>query len=494
MSSVPPKRATGQALPLAALFDAAPAALVALAPDGAVLAWSSGAERLFGWSAAEVVGRPCPWPQGLAPLLERAVRGETVESALLQLAPRDGPPLLISASLSPLRSGQEGVSAVFVRAAGAAPDEGDFRAMVESLEDFVGITLHEKQRIYVSPSFLRATGYAPAEVLNNDFRALIHPDDLAAVERFFHATLAGASTRLEYRFLCKDGCYLSLEAQARPLAGPDGRIDRVLWSSRDVTERKRAEEERAALERKVQEAQRLEGLGVLAGGIAHDFNNLLTTVIGFASLAAKDLPSDSPVQPYLAQIEAAGQRAAELCQQMLAYAGKGRFHVEPADLSAVVRDTWALLHLSVSRNAVLSFRLTPDLPPILADVNQLRQIVLSLVANAAEALGAGEGLIVVATECVYVNATTVASLRHGDGTEGEHVVLEVSDTGCGMDEATLERIFEPFFTTKFPGRGLGLAALLGIVRSHKGAIQVTSAPGAGSTFRLLFPVAAPQRE
>jgi signal transduction histidine kinase len=263
----------------------------------------------------------------------------------------------------------------------------------------------------------------------------------------------------------------------------------VLWSARDVSAGKRAEEERAARARKSQAEQRLEGLGALAGGTAHSFNNLLTTVLGFASLAAKDLPAGSRVQTYLKQIESAGQRGAALCQQMLAYAGRGGSFLGPTDVSAALREAADALHQAMPPGAVLSLWLASDLPPVLGDPKQLGQVALNLVANAGEALGAGGGNVVVATGRAHVDAAVRAGLRYGDLAEGEHVLLEVRDTGCGMDEVTLARAFEPFFSTKFTGLGLGLAAALGIVLSHRGAIRVTSAPGAGSTFSLLFPPA-----
>lgn len=225
----------------------------------------------------------------------------------------------------------------------------------------------------------------------------------------------------------------------------------------------------------------------MAGGIAHDFNNLLTGVLGNASLARDRLVDDSDLHEPLRQIERAAVRAAELCQQMLAYAGKGRFVVEPVNLSALVEDTAKLLDLSVARRAELDLRLAPNLPPVLADATQLRQIVMNLVLNAAEAMSQSRGAITVVTGRMHVDRRFLHSARvAAELPEGEGVYLEVSDTGSGMDRPTLERIFEPFFTTKFTGRGLGLAAVLGIVRSHRGALHVVSEVGHGTTFRLVL--------
>ncbi|HYC77954.1 MAG TPA: response regulator [Planctomycetota bacterium] len=257
---------------------------------------------------------------------------------------------------------------------------------------------------------------------------------------------------------------------------------------RDVSARKRAEEERAKLEAQVQHAQKLESLGVLAGGIAHDFNNLLVGILGNAGLALKELSPESPARGTVRAIETAAQRAADLTRQMLAYSGKGRFVVQPLDLSALVEEMAHLLKVSISKQATLKYSFSRDLPPVIADATQLRQVVMNLITNASDALGDRPGVISVATGAMdvdrgYLRATYLAEDLPG----GRYVFLEVADTGCGMDETVRERIFDPFFSTKFTGRGLGLAAVLGIVRGHRGAIRVYSEVGRGTTFKVLFP-------
>jgi signal transduction histidine kinase/CheY-like chemotaxis protein len=278
---------------------------------------------------------------------------------------------------------------------------------------------------------------------------------------------------------------------AAPLRGAAGELLGYVGTVKDVTERKQGDEERRRLERKLQEAQKLESLGVLAGGVAHDFNNLLTAIIGYVSLARQQAPGDAAAGDLLDWAVESAQRAAELCRQMLAYSGRGRFVVGRLDLSRAVRDLGALLKTSVSRKAVLAFDLADDLPRVLADASQMRQVLLNLVLNASEALGEREGVVTVRTgrawcDRVYLRHTTLDD----DLPEGEYVFVEVADTGCGMDAEMRRRVFEPFFTTKFTGRGLGLAAVLGIVRGHHGAIHLTSAPGLGTTVRVLFPPAA----
>jgi PAS domain S-box-containing protein len=268
-----------------------------------------------------------------------------------------------------------------------------------------------------------------------------------------------------------------------------GRPERLLVSARDVTQLRLAEAEREEFQRNMLQTQKLESLGVLAGGIAHDFNNLLTGILGNAELVRYVTPPTSPAVGYVQQIDRAAQRAADLCRQMLAYAGKGRFVVEPVDVSGLVAETTQLLRLSaVSKKASLTVSPGAGLPPVLADATQLRQVLMNLVINASEALGEEEGLIAVSTGLHPAgDGQPPGALAGSYLPGGDYVYLEVSDTGCGMDQATQARIFEPFFTTKFTGRGLGLSAVLGIVRGHQGALTLRSTPGGGSTFRLFFP-------
>jgi PAS domain S-box-containing protein len=258
----------------------------------------------------------------------------------------------------------------------------------------------------------------------------------------------------------------------------------------DITDRKRAEDERRQLEAQMQRAQKLESLGVLAGGIAHDFNNLLTGILGHASLALMDLPPDAPACHSLQQIELAARRAADLTRQLLAYSGKGRFLLAPVDLSMIIEETTALLRTVVSKKATLHFDFAPQLPTVIADPAQIRQLVMNLLTNASEALGDGPGAITIRTGREFATRASLAAPHvPADIPEGEYIFLEVTDTGAGMDAPTLERIFDPFFTTKFTGRGLGLAAVLGIVRGHRGAIKVASEAGRGTTFKVLLPPA-----
>ncbi len=274
-----------------------------------------------------------------------------------------------------------------------------------------------------------------------------------------------------------------------PLHHADGNVYAVCAISADVSEQKRAEQERQKLEAQMQQTQKLESLGVLAGGIAHDFNNLLMGILGNTSMVRQDLAPGSEARTRLRDVESAGQRAAELCKQMLAYSGKGKFVVQPLDLSRLVEEMAHLLMVSISKKARLEHDLVARLPAFEADATQIRQVVMNLITNASEALGEETGSITLRTgvmECdeAYLRQTYLAE----DLAAGTYVFLEVKDTGGGMDPETRERIFDPFFSTKFVGRGLGLAATLGIVRGHQGALEVDSTPGDGTVFRVLFPV------
>ncbi len=280
----------------------------------------------------------------------------------------------------------------------------------------------------------------------------------------------------------------TFECHLTPDRGPDGRVSRLIGLASDVTERRRAEETRLALERKLLEAQKLESLGALAAGIAHDFNNLLVSVLGNASLVQSDLPTGSPIREPIRQIEVAARRGSDLTRQMLAYAGQGSTVLERVDVNALVEEMRGLLRVSIPRRVTTRYELGDDLPAIDADPTQVRQVLMNLLINAAEGIGAADGVITVRTGTVELDEAALRETRHGtDAAPGLYVFIEVVDTGCGMDPATVEKMFDPFFSTKFAGRGLGLATVLGTVRGHRGALAVQSQRGQGTTFRIFLP-------
>jgi PAS domain S-box-containing protein len=257
---------------------------------------------------------------------------------------------------------------------------------------------------------------------------------------------------------------------------------------RDISERKRMEEARLDLEKQLLQAQKLESLGVLAGGIAHDFNNILMAIIGNADLALMRINKESPATDNLHNIEKAAARAADLSKQMLAYSGKGKFVVENIDFNHLLEDMLHMLEVSISKKAVLRLNLYKQLPAVEADATQIRQIVMNLVINASEAIGDKSGVIAITTGCMDCDKSYIKNVWLDENiNEGLYIYLEIADTGCGMNKDTLAKIFDPFFTTKFTGRGLGMAAVLGIVRGHKGAIKVYSEVNKGTTFKILLP-------
>jgi two-component system cell cycle sensor histidine kinase/response regulator CckA len=352
----------------------------------------------------------------------------------------------------------------------------------------IGVVLDRVLR-EVNEHICEMTGYSPAELLGQSARVL-YPTEaefaLVGVDKYRQIAERGMGS-VETHWRCKDGAVIDVLLSSVPLDPADLSAG-VTFTALDITERKRAEEERLQLERQIQHVQKLESLGVLAGGIAHDFNNLLMAILGHADLALMGLSPVSPARASLDEIVKASRRAAELCRQMLAYSGRGRFVVQTLDLAEVVREMSHMLEVSVSKKATLFYDFPPGLPGLEADAAQLRQVIMNLVLNASEAIGERGGLVAIATGAMQCDrAYLTGTWLHEEIPEGLYVFLEVIDTGCGMDAATRTRIFDPFFTTKFTGRGLGLAAALGIVRGHKGAIKVNSEPGKGSTFRVLFP-------
>ena len=334
-------------------------------------------------------------------------------------------------------------------------------------------------------------GYSDEEMPGLNYREYMDEQNAAEVYRLFNQVYcSGISAQaLDWQLIRKDGSRRAVETSVSLMRDAAGRPCGFRGISRDVTERRRAEEERRALEIRMQEVQKLDSLGVLAGGIAHDFNNLLMTILGNAELALDEVLPGSIARPCIQDIEIAAKRAADLTRQMLAYSGRGQFLVEPIDLSELVAAVAHLLEASISKMAALKLHLAPALPRIEADAAQMRQVVMNLVLNASEALGTKSGVITVTTGVRECDRAYFEQARFNDAlAEGRYIHLTVADTGCGMDTETEQRIFEPFFTTKFLGRGLGLAAVLGIVRSHDGAIMLDTTPGEGTTLTVLFPV------
>jgi two-component system cell cycle sensor histidine kinase/response regulator CckA len=333
-------------------------------------------------------------------------------------------------------------------------------------------------------------GFPPDETSSLSWFNGVHPEDRPRVEKQLRESFAtGETVELKpFRMRRHDGHWIWYECTGITYERADGER-RFICVARDFSERRREEEERRALEVRMQQVQRLESLGVLAGGIAHDFNNLLTPIIGEARLALADLVTSSPVRERLERIVRAAQRAADLTRKMLANTGAEPPRTHLVDLSQVVDEMARLVGDGANENVEIHYELPKDLPSVDGDATQLGQVVTNLVANALESLGPGPTTITIRTG-ETVLAESLPNLIPGLGESlpaGRYVFLEVKDSGSGMTQETLSRIFDPFFTTKFTGRGLGLAAVLGIVRSHEGGIEIDSRVGKGTLFRVLFP-------
>ncbi|WP_306590328.1 CHASE domain-containing protein [Geothrix sp. 21YS21S-4] len=357
-----------------------------------------------------------------------------------------------------------------------------FRHLVEVMGDGMWVLDSHGMTTFANRRMAEMLGYRPAEMIGRTLADFMFPEDAAsASQRDLTQRREGIGAQHDFRFRRKDGSELWSIVTGNPVLDDDGRVVSVLGMVTDITERRRAEQAQL-------QSQKLESLGVLAGGIAHDFNNLLTAILGNVSLAQMTLPAAAPAQQYLSNLEKTVHRATGLTRQMLAYSGKGRFEVGPLDLNEAVTEMSHLLGVSISKKVSLRFQLQEGLPAFMAEPSQIQQVVMNLVTNASEAIGDAEGVVSIRTELfIYSGEDLIRDFPGQNVAPGAFLALEVSDTGHGMSPEVQARIFEPFFTTKFTGRGLGLSAMQGIVRGHKGGIRVYSEIGKGTTFKLIFP-------
>ena len=410
--------------------------------------------------------------------------------------------------------------------------EDRYRTLVGTIPDPVVVYDSEGRATYVNNAFVRVYGWSREELMGGriDF---VPPEETEATQEAWRRTLEDGTVFFETKRWNKNGDLLDIQLRTAILRDQEGKHVLSIVIHRDVTalkqaetalrkahdelevrvekrtvelakaneelcekiaESKQAEEEKLALERQVRHAQKLESLGVLAGGIAHDFNNILMAILGNADLALDELSPMSPARGSIRDIEKAAKHAAKLVKQMLAYSGKGRFVVEPIDVGGLIEEISHLLEVSISKKSLLKHNLAENLPTFDGDVTQIRQVIMNLITNASEAIGDKSGVIALSTgamDCdrAYlddINEVVRASLDE-PLPEGVYTYIEVADTGCGMDAQTIEKVFDPFFTTKFTGRGLGMSAVLGIVRGHRGALKIYSEVGKGTTFKILFP-------
>jgi two-component system cell cycle sensor histidine kinase/response regulator CckA len=366
--------------------------------------------------------------------------------------------------------------------------ERNFRLLIEEMTS--GTALHEiitddngepvdYRFLAVNPAFEAQTGLKGSDIVGKTVKEVLPGTEDFWIKTFGKVALTGEPTHFEQYSEALEKHYL-VNAYS-----PEPRRFAVVFN--DITQQKRVAHEREQLQQQVLHAQKLESLGVLAGGIAHDFNNLLMAILGNAELALTSLPASSPARREILEIEKASKRAADLCRQMLAYSGRGEFVVEPINICELIKDMTGMLDVSISKRAVLKLNLG-KVPAIEADVSQIQQVIMNLIINAAEAIEGTNGIISVTTGSMQCDeGYLLETYLDKDIGPGNFVFMEISDNGCGMSPEVADRIFEPFFTTKFAGRGLGMAAVMGVVRGHKGTIKVYSEPGKGTTFKVLLP-------
>ncbi len=463
---------------------------------------NNAARTIYGYEPEEMMGRPMvdfAHPEQRTrtlEILDEIRAGKPRFRFETQHLRKDGTPVHLSVSVIPIRDDYGQV----VACTGTSTDITYRRQAEERLREahdrFASLVARmplgyivwspEFRVLEWNPAATSIFGYPPEQALGQSAAELLVPEEgRAEFSEMARRVLRGepcSGTMLVNRR--QDGERIKCEWHCTPLPDVHGRIQGVVTLVRDVSERER-------LESQLRQSQKLESLGVLAGGVAHDFNNLLVGIMGNASLAMEQLPPQSPLRPLLERVVNAGRRATDLTQRMLAYAGRATCDVQLMDLNALVREMVDFAAAAIPKNVALRVDAQPDLPLLQADSGQLQQVIMNLVINAAEAIGEAAGSVTVATWSETLDARRIATeFPNHDLQPGLYVVLEVRDTGCGMTPEVQSRIFDPFFTTKFAGRGLGLSAILGIVRAHRGAITVSSQVGVGTVFRVLFPAVA----
>ena len=364
--------------------------------------------------------------------------------------------------------------------------ESRMRSLFEGVDDALFVHDEQGRILDCNEAACRRLGYTREELLSMRTSQIDAPEFAEGFAERLAEQMAKGRLIWEGVHVARDGRRIPVDINSSVIDYQGRKA--VLAVMRDLTERKQADEERRRLEAQIQHTQKLESLGVLAGGIAHDFNNLLVGILGNADLALMDMSPLAPARGSVEEIKRAAVRASELTTQMLAYSGKGRFVVKAVSLNELVEEMVHLLAVSISKKTSLRLALAGELPTVEVDPAQIRQVVMNLITNAADAISDAPGVITIGTGVIHADRGYLAdTYLNEELPPGDYAYVEVSDTGCGMDTETKRRLFEPFFTTKFPGRGLGLAAVLGIIRGHRGAVEVTSDRGAGTKFRVLLP-------
>jgi PAS domain S-box-containing protein len=495
---------TSELANLAAIVQSSDEAITSNTLDGTLTSWNQGAELLYGYAAAEMIGqsirrvRSPERPADPPSLLERVRETGQVQRRETVHVHKDGHRLDLSVTVSPIRDAAgsiSGVAAITRDIGERRRAEAQLRASEQQLEEAARIA-HlghwawdlGTDRLTWSAEHYRifgrepcAEGLAAAEGL-----AQIHPDDRAVVDEAVACTVRdGTPFDLEVRIVRPDGAIVSIESRGSRQVDAAGTAVRLTGTAQEITERKIAEAALRKSEEQLRQSQRMEGIGLLAGGIAHDFNNLLTAIIGFSELALGSVPEASPVRPMISEVRMAGERAAVLTRQLLAFSRQQVLQPKIVDLNTIVGNMELLLTRVIGEDVDLASIPATDLGRVFVDPSQVEQIIMNLAVNARDAMPIG-GKLTIMTANVDVAPEASAT---SDLAVGAYVLLAVSDTGTGMDVETMARIFEPFFTTKELGKGtgLGLATVYGIIKQSGGEIRVYTEPGQGTTFKIYLP-------
>jgi PAS domain S-box-containing protein len=486
---------------LSVVIESSEDAIISTDSEGCIRTWNNAAEKVFGYSRLEAADQPI-W--SLAPperrgeeaaILERIRNGERIDHFETVRLTKSGGLVHVALTIVPIRDrqgrlmGASYIAREITERRRLEAANAQLAAIVQSSDDaIVSKDLTGVIQTWNSGAE-RVYGWEAGEAIGRNISFLLPPDRANEEQEILSMLRRGDRVEhFETTRLRKDGRLINVSLGISPIRDVSGRIIGASHMARDVTERK-------AFELQMQQAQRLESLGVLAGGIAHDFNNLLTGVIGNATLIAEMLPAGDSLKPLVEDVTTAAERAASLTAQLLAYSGKGQFVIAPVDLDRLIMDINGLVKASIPKNVVVVMDLNHNAPTVDADRTQMHQLIMNLVLNGAEAVGEDRhGTVWVRTGSQFLDPEGVRAMYPSEGlAPGEYAIVEVRDDGCGMDEETMGKIFDPFFTTKFLGRGLGLAAAQGIVTAHRGAIRVQSTPGQGSLFTVLLPASATAR-
>jgi two-component system, cell cycle sensor histidine kinase and response regulator CckA len=496
---------------LSGVVESSDDAILAASLDATIVSWSGGAERLYGYAAAEAIGMP--WARlvpadrqhELGAHIERLRARQPVARYETVRLRKDGRPIDVSVAVAPIVDAEDrlvGVSTVardisdrVTAQTALIESERAHRSTFEAGPIAVAHITPNGRTIRANRRYCELVGYPEEELRDLDVVALTLPDERAQNRAARQAMVAGTLSRFvcDTRYRRRDGSEVWVALNTTMHRDVSGRPLYFIDALEDITPRKRAEEKRAELEEQLRQVHKMEAVGRLAGGIAHDFNNLLTAILGYAALALDELPPDDPARLDIEEIQKAGQSAASLTTQLLAFSRRQMLQPQIVNLNTVVTNMKLLLRRLIGERIELVTSLSSSLAPVSADQSQIEQVIMNLAVNARDAMPQG-GRLTLTTANVELDGAFVAT--HRGAAEGPHVMLTIHDTGTGMDSDVMTHLFEPFYTTKERGKGtgLGLATVYGIVKQSRGYIAVDTEVGRGSTFSVYLPVTHAARE